>query len=86
MMSFRRPPSGSKAEAWSAAGMGLVLAFFIATSAVAWFNVQVLRDNNQQIIHTHQVIVAVAKRWRATRSSARSGRATTCTCSDFRGG
>jgi CheY-like chemotaxis protein/signal transduction histidine kinase/CHASE3 domain sensor protein len=59
MMSFRRPTPGSKAEAWSAAGLGLVLVFFLATSAVAWFNVQVLRANNQQIIHTHQVIVAV---------------------------
>ncbi|MBB4797451.1 CheY-like chemotaxis protein/CHASE3 domain sensor protein [Brevundimonas bullata] len=59
MMLFRRPSAGSKSEAWSAAGLGLVLAFFLATSAVAWFNVQVLRANNQQIIHTHQVIVAV---------------------------
>ena len=59
MMLFRRPPAGSKTEAWSAAGLALVLAFFLATSGVAWFNVQVLRANNQQIIHTHQVIVAV---------------------------
>lgn len=59
MMSFRRPVPGSKTEAWSVAGLGLVLAFFLATSGVAWFNVQVLRANNQQIIHTHQVIVGV---------------------------
>ncbi|WP_292082889.1 MULTISPECIES: response regulator [unclassified Brevundimonas] len=59
MMLFRRPPAGSKTEAWSGAGLALVLAFFLATSGVAWLNVQVLRANNQQIIHTHQVIVAV---------------------------
>ncbi|WEK59460.1 MAG: response regulator [Candidatus Brevundimonas phytovorans] len=58
-MLFRRPSAGSKTEAWSAAGLGLVLAFFLATSGVAWLNVQVLKANNQQIIHTHQVIVAV---------------------------
>ena len=59
MKLFRRPSPGSKAEALSTIGLGLVLAFFLATSTVAWFNVQVLRANNQQIIHTHKVIVAV---------------------------
>jgi len=40
-------------------GMGLVLVFFLATGLVAWRNVEVLRANNRQIIHTHEVIVAV---------------------------
>ena len=46
-------------EAWSVLGLALVLIFFLATGLVAWRNVEVLRANNQQIIHTHQVIVAV---------------------------
>ncbi|GAA0769819.1 response regulator [Brevundimonas olei] len=46
-------------EAWAVLGLALVLSFFLATGLVAWRNVEVLRANNQQIIHTHQVIVAV---------------------------
>ena len=59
MMSIRRPKPGSKAEAWATLGIGLVLTFFLATGLVAYFNVEVLRTNNQKIIHTHRVIVAV---------------------------
>ena len=46
-------------EAWAVLGLALVLSFFLATGLVAWRNVEVLRANNQQIIHTHEVIVAV---------------------------
>ncbi|MDA0742814.1 MAG: response regulator [Proteobacteria bacterium] len=46
-------------EAWAVLGLVLVLSFFVATGVVAWRNVEVLRANNQQIIHTHRVIVAV---------------------------
>jgi CheY-like chemotaxis protein/signal transduction histidine kinase/CHASE3 domain sensor protein len=46
-------------EAWAVLGLALVLSFFLATGLIAWRNVEVLRANNQQIIHTHQVIVAV---------------------------
>ncbi|MGR6534322.1 CHASE3 domain-containing protein, partial [Brevundimonas sp. RM1] len=46
-------------EAWATLGLALVLAFFFATGVIAWRNVEVLRANNQQIIHTHRVIVAV---------------------------
>lgn len=59
MTSNRRPKSGSKMEVWASVGLALVLAFFLATGLVAYFNVEVLRANNQQIIHTHRVIVAV---------------------------
>ena len=59
MMSNRRPKPGSKMEAWAAAGLALVLTFFLATGLVAYLNVEVLRANNQKIIHTHRVIVAV---------------------------
>ncbi len=46
-------------EAWAVLGLALVLPFFLATGLVAWRNVEVLRANNQQIIHTHEVILAV---------------------------
>lgn len=46
-------------EAWATLGLALVLTFFFATGVIAWRNVEVLRANNQQIIHTHRVIVAV---------------------------
>ena len=46
-------------EAWAILGLALVLSFFLATGLIAWRNVEVLRANNQQIIRTHQVIVAV---------------------------
>ncbi len=59
MKSLRRPSTGSKMEAWATLGLALVLAFFFATGVIAWRNVEVLRANNQQIIHTHRVIVAV---------------------------
>ena len=59
MMPIRRPKPGSKMETWATLGLALVLIFFLATGLVAYFNVEVLRANNQQIIHTHRVIVAV---------------------------
>ncbi|MBD7940504.1 response regulator [Brevundimonas guildfordensis] len=46
-------------ESLAAVGLALVLAFFLATGIIAWRNVEVLRANNQQIIHTHEVILAV---------------------------
>ncbi|MEN5051242.1 response regulator [Brevundimonas naejangsanensis] len=46
-------------ESVATVGLALVLAFFLATGILAWRNVEVLRTNNQQIIHTHEVIVAV---------------------------
>lgn len=54
-----RPSSSSRTEAWAALGLVLVLAFFCATSVIAYMNIQVLRSNNQQIMHTHRVIVGI---------------------------
>lgn len=59
MKSTRRPSAGSRMEAWATLGLALVMTFFVATGMIAWRNVEVLRANNRQIIHTHQVIVAV---------------------------
>ena len=36
------------------------LAFFVISAAVAWYNVQTLRSNNERVVHSHEVIVALS--------------------------
>lgn len=59
MTSSRRTAPGSKMEAWAGLGLAVILVFFVGTGLVAYFNVEVLRINNERITHTHGVIVAV---------------------------
>ncbi|WP_292050799.1 MULTISPECIES: response regulator [unclassified Brevundimonas] len=54
-----RLKSGSRTEGWAAVGLALVLAFFCATGLLTYLNIQVLRSNNEQIMHTHRVIVGI---------------------------
>jgi signal transduction histidine kinase/CheY-like chemotaxis protein/CHASE3 domain sensor protein len=56
-------PDGSKQRlgldpvvALSLAG---ALVFFLISGAIAYFNLQTLRDNNQKIVHSHEVIIAL---------------------------
>jgi signal transduction histidine kinase/CHASE3 domain sensor protein len=56
-------PNGSKRRlgldpvvAFSLAG---ALVFFLISGAIAYSNLQILRDNNQQIVHSHEVIIAL---------------------------
>jgi signal transduction histidine kinase/CheY-like chemotaxis protein/CHASE3 domain sensor protein len=56
-------PDGSKRRlgldpvvALSLAG---ALVFFLISGAVAYFNLQTLRDDNQKIVHSHEVIIAL---------------------------
>ena len=42
-----------------ALSLGVVLFFFIVTGLVAYFNLRTLRENNQKIVHSHDVIVAL---------------------------
>jgi signal transduction histidine kinase/CHASE3 domain sensor protein/DNA-binding response OmpR family regulator len=35
------------------------MVFFLISGAVAYFNLQTLRDNNQKIVHSHEVIMAL---------------------------
>jgi CheY-like chemotaxis protein/signal transduction histidine kinase/CHASE3 domain sensor protein len=42
--------------AFSLAG---AIAFFVISGAVAYFNLQSLRENNQRVVHSHDVIVAL---------------------------
>lgn len=39
--------------------MVLVLAFFLISGSIAFRNIQVLRNNNQMILHSHQVLIAL---------------------------
>jgi signal transduction histidine kinase/DNA-binding response OmpR family regulator/CHASE3 domain sensor protein len=40
-------------------GLAAVLAFFLISGVIAYVNIQVLRENNQRIVHSHQVLVAL---------------------------
>ncbi len=58
-----RPGSNAKsvAAAWANIGLAAVLAFFLISGAIAYLNVQVLRENQQKILHSHTVLVALDK-------------------------
>jgi signal transduction histidine kinase/CheY-like chemotaxis protein/CHASE3 domain sensor protein len=49
----------SAAERWTALGLAAVLAFFVVSGAVAYLNIQTLRENNQKIVHSHAVLIAL---------------------------
>ncbi len=53
--------SNSVTAAWTSIGLAAVLAFFVISGAVAYVNVQVLRENQQKILHSHTVLVALDK-------------------------
>jgi signal transduction histidine kinase/DNA-binding response OmpR family regulator/CHASE3 domain sensor protein len=40
-------------------GLGAVLIFFLISGTVAYLNIQTLRDDNQRIVHSHQVITTL---------------------------
>jgi signal transduction histidine kinase/CheY-like chemotaxis protein/CHASE3 domain sensor protein len=44
--------------AFSLAG---ALAFFLISGVIAYFNIQTLRENNQRVVHTHEVIVSLSE-------------------------
>jgi CheY-like chemotaxis protein/signal transduction histidine kinase/CHASE3 domain sensor protein len=46
-------------DVWTVLGLVMVLIFFLVSGLVAYRNVEVLRANNQKIIHTHRVIVSL---------------------------
>ncbi|CAN5206290.1 response regulator [soil metagenome] len=55
----RASPSRSNVETWSTLGLAIVLAFFFVSGAIAYRNVEVLRTNNQKILHSHTVLIAL---------------------------
>jgi CHASE3 domain sensor protein len=55
----RAPTSRPGVEIWTAVGLTAVLVFFLVSGAVAYLNIQTLRDDNQQILHSHKVITSL---------------------------
>ena len=51
--------TGTRAELWSALGMGLALAFFLISGTIAYRNIETLRTDSEQIWHTHEVLIAL---------------------------
>ena len=51
--------SQRRARAWSAVGLILGLAFFLISGAVAYLNIQSLRESDEAIRHTHSVLIAL---------------------------
>ncbi|MBU2093267.1 MAG: response regulator [Alphaproteobacteria bacterium] len=49
----------SGAELWTTLGLAAVLTFFLISGAIAYLNIQALRANDQNIRHTHEVIIAL---------------------------
>jgi signal transduction histidine kinase/CheY-like chemotaxis protein/CHASE3 domain sensor protein len=47
------------AEVWTAVGMVVVLLFFLVSGLVAYGNIQTLRRNNEAVVHTHEVLMAL---------------------------
>src|SRR5580698_9101905 len=44
--------------------------FFLISGAVAYFNLQTLRDDNQRIVHSHEVIIALDELLSSTQDAA----------------
>jgi CheY-like chemotaxis protein/signal transduction histidine kinase/CHASE3 domain sensor protein len=56
-----RPAFGirSGAEVGTVLGLGAVLAFFLLSGIVAYLNIQTLRGNNDKVLHSHEVLIAL---------------------------
>ncbi len=50
---------GAASGVWAALGLAAVLSFFLVSGLIALSNVQMLRENNQKVIHTHEVLMAL---------------------------
>jgi CheY-like chemotaxis protein/signal transduction histidine kinase/CHASE3 domain sensor protein len=55
----RTSPSRSNVETWSTLGLAIVLGFFLVSGAIAYRNVEVLRTNNQKILHSNTVLISL---------------------------
>jgi CHASE3 domain sensor protein len=48
-----------RADLWNALGVAAALLFFIASGTIAFINIQLVRDNNQKVQHSHEVITSL---------------------------
>jgi CheY-like chemotaxis protein/CHASE3 domain sensor protein len=47
------------AEVGTVFGLAVVLAFFLLSGAIAYLNIQTLRSNNDKVLHSHEVLIAL---------------------------
>ncbi len=59
----------SRASIWAALGLAVGLAFFVISGAVAYRNIQSLRDSDEAIRHTHSVLMALDELLSATQDA-----------------
>ncbi len=59
MAALPAPARQSRMDPRVAFGLVAVLLFFLISGGVAYLNIQTLRDDNQRIIHSHQVITTL---------------------------
>src|ERR1700748_1618762 len=52
-------PVASRAGPWTALGVIAALAFFLISGVVSYSNVQVLKTDNEKIVHSHEVITTL---------------------------
>ena len=60
-MSETASPLARRSDIWTAIGLVAALTFFLITSALAVLNVQMLRENNEQVVRTHTVIMSFSR-------------------------
>jgi len=54
-----REATRTNVDLWTTLGLVTVLAFFLISGTIAYRNIQVLRTNNQMIMHSHKVLIAL---------------------------
>src|ERR1700761_5361997 len=53
------PSLTSGVVTWSTIGLGAVLLFFVVSAVIAYSNVQMLRGDNEEILHSHTVLISL---------------------------
>ena len=49
----------SRTKSWTAIGVMAALLFFLISGSVAYINVRILNEDNQQVVHTHTAITTL---------------------------
>src|ERR1700742_3918760 len=50
---------GSQSSLWIAVGVAVALVFFVVSGAISYSNIQTLRADSDQIVHSHDVITTL---------------------------
>ncbi len=66
---FRLAAARSAAETWTNLALAAVLAFFLISGVIAYLNIERLRENNQKILHSHEVLIALDELFSTTQDA-----------------